>query len=406
MLVEPKVRGFICTTAHPAGCKSEVLRQIAYVKQQKYSSAKAPKNVLVIGASTGYGLASRICSSFGSRAKTLGIFFERPPVAPSKIASAGWYNSVAFEEAAQKEGLFAKSINGDAFSCKVKREAIDIIKNEMGGKIDLVIYSLASPKRTAHGITWQSILKPIGEAYSAKTINIMSGEVSNITLEPASQDEIINTEQVMGGEDWQYWIEDLLKAGVLADGALTVAYSYIGPEMTYPIYRNGTIGKAKEHLEKTSGVLAKIMNAQCNGHALISVNKGLVTQASSAIPVVPLYMSIMYKVMKAKGLHEGCIEQISRLFKTRLYSEQDALAVDDHGRTRLDDWELRHDVQSEVKEIFDKISTTNIEELSDIAGYRDEFYKLFGFNCSDVDYSLEVDIDLNIPSIVLETINS
>jgi enoyl-[acyl-carrier protein] reductase/trans-2-enoyl-CoA reductase (NAD+) len=369
MLVEPKVRGFICTTAHPAGCKSEVQRQIAYVKKHTYNSSKAPKNVLVIGASTGYGLASRVCAAFGFRANTLGVFFERPAAA-NRTASAGWYNSVAFEEAAAKEGLFAKSINGDAFSCEVKREAIEIIKNEMGGKIDLVIYSLASPKRNAHGVTWQSVLKPIGSTYSSKTINIMSGEISNVSIEPATDDEVAHTEQVMGGEDWQFWIEDLLKAGVMAEQAMTVAYSYIGPEMTYPIYRNGTIGKAKEHLEKTARVLDKIMQEQCNGKAIISVNKGLVTQASSAIPVVPLYMSIMYKIMKANDLHEGCIEQMNRLFTTRLYGQD--LMVDEHCRIRLDDWELREDVQEQIKEIFDQINSDNVEQLSDIAGYRDE----------------------------------
>jgi enoyl-[acyl-carrier protein] reductase/trans-2-enoyl-CoA reductase (NAD+) len=403
MLVEPKVRGFICTTAHPAGCKSEVQRQIAYVKKHTYNSSKAPKNVLVIGASTGYGLASRVCAAFGFRANTLGVFFERPAAA-NRTASAGWYNSVAFEEAAAKEGLFAKSINGDAFSCEVKREAIEIIKNEMGGKIDLVIYSLASPKRNAHGVTWQSVLKPIGSTYSSKTINIMSGEISNVSIEPATDDEVAHTEQVMGGEDWQFWIEDLLKAGVMAEQAMTVAYSYIGPEMTYPIYRNGTIGKAKEHLEKTARVLDKIMQEQCNGKAIISVNKGLVTQASSAIPVVPLYMSIMYKIMKANDLHEGCIEQMNRLFTTRLYGQD--LMVDEHCRIRLDDWELREDVQEQIKEIFDQINSDNVEQLSDIAGYRDEFYKLFGFNCAGVDYSLDVEVDLNVPSIPLELVNS
>jgi enoyl-[acyl-carrier protein] reductase/trans-2-enoyl-CoA reductase (NAD+) len=404
MIVEPKVRGFICTTAHPAGCKAEVQRQIAYVKKQHYG-ANAPKNVLVIGASTGYGLASRICAAFGSNAKTLGIFFERPPVAPNKIASAGWYNSVAFEQAATEAGLWAKSINGDAFSCEVKREAMDIIKNEMGGKVDLIIYSLASPRRTAHGLTWQSVLKPIGQAYTSKTVNIMSGEISNISIEPANDEEITHTEQVMGGEDWQFWIEDLLKADLIAEEATAVAYSYIGPEMTYPIYRNGTIGRAKEHLEKTSVTLNALMQEKCNGRALISINKGLVTQASSAIPVVPLYMSIMYKVMKSKDLHEGCIEQISRLFATRLYNDQQPLSLDEYGRTRLDDWELREDVQQEVAKIFADINTANIEELSDIAGYRDEFYKLFGFNCADVDYSQDVAIDINIPSIVVETVS-
>ena len=405
MFVEPKVRGFICTTAHPTGCKSEVQRQISYVKNQNYNiDDKSPKSVLVIGASTGYGLASRICAAFGFKAKTLGVFFERP-AAQNRTASAGWYNSVAFEEAAKKEGLFAKSINGDAFSCEIKREAIDIIKKEMDGKIDLVIYSLASPKRNAHGVVWQSALKPVGEAYSSKTINIMSGEVSNVNIEPATDDEIAHTEQVMGGEDWQFWIEDLLKAGVLSHGALTVAYSYIGPEMTYPIYRNGTIGKAKEHLEKTARVLAKIMQEQCHGDAVVSVNKGLVTQASSAIPVVPLYMSIMYKMMKAKGLHEGCIEQMNRLFKTKLY-HNNPLPVDEHCRIRLDDWELRQDVQEEIEKIFNQINTENVDALSDIAGYRDEFYKLFGFNCQDVDYSLDVDVELNVPSIRLEVANS
>ncbi len=394
MIVEPKVRGFICTTAHPTGCKSEVLRQIKYAKNLKLNYK--PKNVLILGASTGYGIATRIVSAFACKSATLGVFFERAPQ-DGKTGTPGWYNSAAFENEAKANGIYAKSINGDAFSCEIKREVIKVIKEEMGGKVDLVIYSLAAPKRSADNVLWQSVLKPVGDKYSDKTVNIISGQVSNVSIDPASDEEIQGTIKVMGGEDWQYWIEDLIKADVLADNAMTIAYSYIGPEMTYPIYRHGTIGKAKEHLEQTSVVLNKMLQQHCNGKSFVSVNKGLVTQASSAIPVVPLYMSVLYKVMKKHGTHEGCIEQISRLFTDRL--DKDVIPVDNENRIRIDDLELQPEVQAEIEKVWAELTTENLEQLSDIEGYRDEFYKLFGFNCSDVDYTKEVDLAVSIPSI-------
>ncbi len=306
MIVTPKIRGFICTTAHPEGCAANVQSQIDYVKSQP-PLANPPKKVLVIGASTGYGLASRIVPAFGGGAATIGVFFEKPGT-EQKSGSAGWYNSVAFEKAAAKAGLYAKSFNGDAFSTELKTSVIDAIRADLG-EIDCIIYSLASPRRTdpKDGALYKSVLKPIGQSYTQKNVNTDTGEVNSVSIEPAEHDEIINTVKVMGGEDWELWIDALSDAGVLADGFTTVAYSYIGPDLTYPIYTNGTIGRAKEHLETS----AARMDARFGtGTAYVSVNKALVTQASSAIPVVPLYISLLYRVMKEKGLHEGTIEQI------------------------------------------------------------------------------------------------
>lgn len=399
MIVEPKIRGFICTTAHPAGCAARVSQQIDYVLQQGKLPARF-KKVLVIGASTGYGLASRIVASFGADASTLGVFFERE-AADKRTASAGWYNSAAFEQAAHKAGLYARSLNGDAYSLSMKQHVIDCIKQDWDGKVDLIIYSLASPRRQDHeGNVYSSVLKPISNPYHDKTVDIITGVVSEVELNPASAEEVAATEKVMGGEDWALWIEALAQAGVLADNAMTVAYSYIGPEMTYPIYREGTIGTAKEHLERTALNLDKFMAKQCNGRAVVSVNKGLVTQASAAIPVVPLYISLLYKVMKQHNLHEGCIEQIWRLFADFLCAKD--LQLDEKHRIRLDDRELRADVQQEVAKLWQQVQSDNLVQLSDIEGYREEFHQLFGFAVPEVDYSKDVDVNVHIPSIHFE----
>lgn len=391
MIVEPKVRGFICTTSHPTGCAQNVKNQIDYVERTTKNVAKKPKNVLVIGASTGYGLASRIVAGFGFGAKTIGLFFEKP-ASGKRTASAGWYNSTAFEQEAKAAGLYAKSINGDAFSNEIKQQTIDAIKADFEGKVDLVVYSLASPKRKDPNsdTVYSSVLKPVGETITQKTIDVMTGVVSDITIEPATEDEVANTVKVMGGEDWELWLDLLIKEDLLADDAKTLAYSYIGPEMTYPIYHNGTIGRAKEDLDRAAVAINEKLKTHCNGQALISVNKGLVTQASSAIPVVPLYISLLYKVMKQYGNHEGCIEQMQRLFMDRLYS--DNLQLDSAGRIRIDDWELEDKIQAEVKAAWDKVSTDNINELADLEGYRRDFYQLFGFEVDGIDYSLDVEV--------------
>jgi len=394
MIIKPKIRGFICTTAHPEGCTAHVAQQIEYVRS-KGAIPASPKRVLVVGSSTGYGLASRIVPAFGNAAATIGVFFEKPPE-ENRTASAGWYNSVAFERAAHAAGLYAKSINGDAFSDPIKQQVIDLIKADLG-QVDAVIYSLASPRRThpKSGTIHKSTLKPVGASYTNKTVDTDRGTVSDITIEPATEEEIADTSAVMGGEDWEMWIDALQSAGVLAPGALTVAYSYIGPELTWAIYRNGTIGRAKEHLEETAKRLTTKL-APSNGHAWVSVNKALVTQASSAIPVVPLYISLLYKTMKAKGLHEGCIEQIQRMFAERLNS--DFPKVDEGGRLRLDDWEMRADVQEEVAKVWPTVSTETLPSVSDIAGYRQEFLRLFGFGIEGIDYEAESDPMQVLPS--------
>ncbi len=402
MIVLPKIRGFICTTAHPVGCAANVNQQIAYAKQHALKTS-GPKNVLVIGASTGYGLASRIEAAFGAGAKTIGVSYERA-AADKRTATAGWYNTAAFEQAAHQAGLYAKSINGDAFSDEIKQQTIELIKKDWGGKVDLIIYSLASPRRTdpKTGEIYSSVLKPIGKAYRNKTINVMSGEMSEITLEPANEKDIHDTIKVMGGEDWQLWLEALINADLLAKGVKTIAYSYIGPELTFDIYRNGTIGKAKDDLEKTAQELDRQLHAQFQGHAYISVNKGLVTQSSAAIPVVPLYISLLYKIMKEKNLHEGCIEQIVRLFNERLYRADHQVPVDSSGRIRIDDWEMRADVQSEIEKNWRQVDQNNLTQISDLNGYRQEFHQLFGFEMKGVDYSEDVDVEVAIPSLASE----
>lgn len=398
MIIQPKIRGFICTTAHPQGCAQHVNEQIQYVAQAG-SLPNAPKKVLVIGASTGYGLASRIVSAFGGNAKTIGVFFEKEADG-KRTASAGWYNSAGFEKAAHAKGLYAKSINGDAFSDAIKAKTIELIKQDWQGGVDLVVYSLASPRRThpKTGEVFNSTLKPLGKPYTSKTIDVMTGNISDITLEPATEQDIQQTIAVMGGEDWQMWMQALLDAGVLAKGAMTVAYSYIGPQLTYPIYREGTIGKAKNHLEATAKQLNTTL-ASINGQAFVSVNKALVTQASAAIPVVPLYISLLYKIMKEKNLHEGCIEQIWRMFKDRLYTTNGQVPVDAQGLIRLDDYEMQPEVQAEVASLWDTVNTDNIMSLSDLNGYRQEFHKLFGFDVAGVDYAAECEPDVAIESL-------
>ena len=387
-VVKPKIRGFICTTAHPDGCAAHVQEQIDYVKSQP-PLEKGPKRVLVIGSSTGYGLASRIVPAFGGGASTIGVFFEKEP-SGNKTASAGWYNSVAFEEAAKAEGIYARSFNGDAFSSEIKQRVIRAIQHDLG-QVDMVIYSLASPRRTdpETGEVYKSCLKPTGDTYTEMNLNTDKGVLEEVTIEPASEDEIAATVKVMGGEDWKLWIDAMKEADVLADDFKTVAYSYIGPEVTWPVYTDGTIGRAKEHLEATA---ADMNDEHGEKTALVSVNKALVTQASSAIPVVPLYISILYKIMKEKGTHEGTIEQIQRLFADHYDAEQGP-QLDEKGRVRIDDWEMAEDVQAKVKEVWAKVSTENLGELTDFESYQSEFLKLFGFGLDGVDYDAETETD-------------
>ncbi len=389
------MRGFICLTAHPDGAAQSVKNQIAYVKSKGHINGA--KKVLVIGASTGFGLSSRITSAFACDAATIGVFFEKPPV-EGKTASPGWYNSAAFEAEAHKAGLYAKSINGDAFSKEIKQQTIDLIKADLG-QVDLVVYSLASPVRQhpETGVLHRSVLKPIGDTYTNKTVDFHSGKVSEVSIQPAQDGDIENTVAVMGGEDWAMWIDALKAENLLAPGALTLAYSYIGPALTEPVYRKGTIGRAKDHLEATAFEISDKLK-DINGHAYVSVNKALVTQASSAIPVIPLYISLLYKIMKEKGIHEGTIEQMYRLYNDRLYAGA-AVPVDDKGRIRIDDWEMRDDVQAEVASLWEKATSENLTEIGDLQGYRDDFYNLFGFGFEGVDYNAEANEMVKVDSI-------
>ena len=395
MIIEPRMRGFICLTAHPDGAAQNVKNQIEYVKSK--GPINGAKKVLVIGASTGFGLSSRITSAFGSNAATIGVFFEKPPM-EGKTASPGWYNSAAFEKEAHAAGLYAKSVNGDAFSKEVKQQVIDMIKADLG-QVDLVIYSLASPVRQhpETGVLHRSALKPIGGTFSNKTVDFHTGKVSEVSIAPAEQEDIDNTVVVMGGEDWTMWMDALKGAGVLAPGVLTVAYSYIGPALTEAVYRKGTIGRAKDHLEATAFEITDSLK-DIDGKAYVSVNKALVTQASSAIPVIPLYISLLYKVMKAKGLHEGTIEQIQRLYQERLYKGGE-VPVDEKGRIRIDDWEMQDDVQQEVAKLWEKADTDNLSQIGDLEGYRNDFYNLFGFDYKGVDYAADADEMVTIDSI-------
>jgi enoyl-[acyl-carrier protein] reductase/trans-2-enoyl-CoA reductase (NAD+) len=395
MIIEPRMRGFICTTSHPKGCEQNVKNQIEYIKSK--GNIDGAKKVLVIGASTGFGLASRITSAFGSDAATIGVFFEKAP-SEGKTASPGWYNSAAFENEAHQAGLYAKSINGDAFSNEIKKQTLDLIKADLG-QIDLIIYSLASPVRVhpVTGVMHRSVLKPIGSTFTNKTVDFHSGKVSEISIEPCSGDDIENTIAVMGGEDWAMWIDALKAENLLAPGATTVAYSYIGPSLTEAVYRKGTIGRAKDHLEATAFAITDSL-ADINGKAFVSVNKALVTQASSAIPVIPLYISLLYKIMKEEGIHEGCIEQIQRLYQERLYTGNE-VPVDEKGRIRIDDLEMRADVQGKVAKLWIEAVTENLSEIGDLEGYRKDFYNLFGFDVQGIDYKAEANEVVNIESI-------
>lgn len=395
MIIEPRMRGFICLTAHPTGCAQNVKNQINYIKSK--GAIAGPKKVLVIGASTGFGLASRITSAFGSNAATIGVFFEKP-ASEGKTASPGWYNSAAFENEAHQAGLYAKSINGDAFSKEVKQQTIDLIKADLG-QVDLVIYSLASPVRLhpETGVLHRSSLKPIGATFTNKTVDFHTGNVTQVSIEPAVQEDIDNTVVVMGGEDWSMWIEAMKSANVLAPGATTIAYSYIGPSVTEAVYRKGTIGRAKDHLEATAFTISDSLSS-IGGKAYVSVNKALVTQASSAIPVIPLYISLLYKIMKAQGIHEGCIEQIQRLFSERLYIGT-TVPTDDKGRIRIDDWEMREDVQEQVAKLWSEATTESLPNLGDLAGYKQDFLNLFGFGFEGVNYLVDENELVAIESI-------
>lgn len=396
MIIKPRVRGFVCVTTHPVGCEVNVKHQIDYVKREG-AIADGPKNVLVIGASTGYGLAARITAAFGCGAGTLGVFFEREST-EGKTGTAGFHNSAAFHKFAEAEGLYAKSINGDAFSDEIKRKTIDVIKQDLG-KIDLVVYSLAAPRRThpKTGEVFSSTLKPIGKAFTQRGLDTDKVVVKDFTLEAASEEEIAGTVAVMGGEDWQMWIDALDEAGVLADGAKTTAFTYLGEKITHDIYWNGSIGAAKKDLDqKVVSIREKL--AAHGGDARVSVLKAVVTQASSAIPVMPLYLSLLFKVMKEKGTHEGCIEQVYGLYKDSLYNPKPIL--DEEGRLRADYKELETDVQAEVSALWEKVDNDNIDELTDFAGYKTEFLRLFGFEVEGVDYDADVEPHVTIANLV------
>ena len=386
MIIKPMVRSNICLNAHPAGCEKAVLDQIAYVKEKKKKrqSSLGPANVLVLGCSGGYGLASRIVAAFEYGAQTIGLSLERAGT-ESKGGTPGWYNNLAFDKAAAAEGLPCLTLNGDAYSDSVKDEVIQAAK-ERGIRFDLVVYSLASPVRTDPdtGVMYKSVIKPIGSSFTGRTFDPMTGALKEISAQPATEEEIAATVKVMGGEDWERWIAKLAIGGALAEGAITVAYSYIGPDVSQAIYRRGTIGKAKEHLEKTAAALNEKMEL-LEGAAYVSVNKGLITRASAVIPIIPLYLSVLYKVMKKRGTHEGCIEQMERLFAERLYAGA-CIPVDDQNRIRIDDWEMNSEVQAEVAAIMPQITQDNLKELSDFEGYRHDFLATSGFDIAGVDY--------------------
>ncbi len=387
-VIKPRVRGFICVTAHPAGCKANVKEQIKYVKGRG-AIASAPKRVLVIGASTGYGLASRITAAFAGQASTVGVFFEKPPEG-GKPATAGWYNSLAFEQEAKAAGLYAVNINGDAFSHEIKDQTIETIKKDLG-QIDLVVYSLASPRRKhpETGAIHNSVLKPIGQTFTAKTLDTDREVVKDVSIEPATADDIKETIAVMGGEDWEIWMKRLNDAGVLAPGVKTIAYSYVGPEVTWPIYKDGTIGQAKTDVERAAADLNRLL-APLNGKAYVSINQAIVTQASSAIPVVPLYISLLFKLLREQNILEGCIEQIYRLFAEHLYTDK-PLKLDELGRMRVDDLEMRPDIQAAIRELWGTVSTENLKDISDFNVYKKQFLNLFGFEIAGIDYDQPVD---------------
>jgi enoyl-[acyl-carrier protein] reductase/trans-2-enoyl-CoA reductase (NAD+) len=386
MIVKPRARGFICTTAHPVGCAAAVAEQVAHAKGRP-ALGNGPKNVLVVGCSAGYGLASRVSAAFGAGARTLGVSFEKAPT-EKRTASAGWYNNRAFEQQAAEAGLWARTLDGDAFSDEMKQQAIDIAKAEMG-PIDLVVYSLASPVRTDPdtGETHRSAIKPVGDVFHVKTLNVDKPEVHEVDLEPATEEEIAATVKVMGGEDWERWMSALDDAGVLADDCRTVSYTYIGSELTWPIYWHATLGKAKEDLDRAAGAISGRLGR--DGAARVAVLKAIVSQASAAIPVVPLYASILFRVMKERGEHEEIWEHIQRLFETQLYGDE--VVLDDAGRLRVDVPELSDPVQDEVKRRWPLVTTENLDELTDFAGFRADFFRIFGFGVDGVDYDAEVD---------------
>lgn len=395
MIIKPKIRGFICTTAHPVGCEAHVLEQIQYAKAytHQHPLEKGPKKVLVIGASTGYGLASRITAAFGNQAATVGVFFEKEP-SSTHTATAGWYNNKAFEKMAHAQNLYAKSINGDAFSDEIKEQTIRLLKDEIG-PVDLVVYSIASPKRThpKTGYVAKSVLKPIHQTFTGKTLNTDKAEITDISIEPATDQEIADTIAVMGGEDWEMWIQALENANLLAEGCKTIAYTYLGAKPTWAIYGHAAIGKAKEDLDRAARALRTQLAAH-KGNAYVGVMKAIVTQASSAIPIMPLYISLLYKIMKEKNIHENCIEQIVRLFATCLYpsmAEASNCKQDDSQRLRLDDLELRQDVQQAIEKQWELVNTDNLHELTDFSGYQTDFLKLFGFGIPNINYDAEVD---------------
>jgi enoyl-[acyl-carrier protein] reductase/trans-2-enoyl-CoA reductase (NAD+) len=396
MIIKPRVRGFMCITSHPAGCDENVKQQIEYVQSQG-KIAGGPKKVLVIGSSTGYGLASRISAGFGSDAATLGLFFEKEGT-EKKPGTAGWYNSAAYHKYAEHKGLYAKSINGDAFSDEIKQKTIEVIKQDLG-QVDLVVYSLASPRRThpKTGEVFNSCLKPIGKSVTQRGINTDKQIIQDVTLDPATDEDISNTVAVMGGEDWQMWIDALDEAGVLADGAKTTAYTYIGEKLTWDIYWDGTIGQAKKDLD-TRVISLREKLAATGGDARVSVLKAVVTQASSAIPIMPLYLSLLFKIMKADGSHEGCIEQVYGLFRNSLYGSEPTL--DDDGRLRADGLELRPEIQDAVAQLWEQVTTENVSEISDFAGYKSEFLRLFGFGIDGVDYEADVEPQVMIKNLV------
>lgn len=391
MIVKPRIKGFVCITSHPLGCFENVLDQVTYAENNPTTDIKKPKRVLVIGSSTGYGLASRISASFSAKAETLGVYFERPPK-EEKPASAGFYNSLAFNELAKDRQIVSVDVNGDAFSQECKEEVVSKAKDM--GQFDLIIYSLASPRRTdpTDGKTYRACLKPIGSIYKNKTLDTDRQEVKEVVIDPASEEEIFNTERVMGGDDWSSWVNALLEANLLAPECLNIAYSYIGPMVTQPIYRNGTIGRAKEHLEQTGMKLDALLKERVGGRSYVSVNKAVVTQASSAIPVVPLYVSILFKIMKKAGTHEGCIEQTTRLFNQFLYSGNSDVFVDEQNRIRLDDWEMKEEIQNEIIRLWPTVNSENLFEMTSFSDYQAEFLKLFGFGHQRVDYEKDVDL--------------
>ena len=381
MIIKPRIKGFLCTTSHPVGCEQDVRLQIQHVTQAG-EIKDGPKKVLVIGASGGYGLASRISAAFGSGAATIGVFFERPP-ANNRTASAGWYKSAAFTRLATQAGLYAKNFNGDAFAREMKQQVIDLIKKDLG-KIDMVVYSLAAPARQMpDGTLYRSALKPVGEPFEGATIDFNTAELRPISLEPATPEEVSDTVKVMGGEDWEWWIAELLSAGVLAEGCVTTNYTYLGSEVTWPIYYHGTIGKAKEDLDRAARALEGPLDT-IGGHAYVAVMKGLMTQAASAIPGMAIYLSLLFKVMKEKGTHEGCIEQTTRLFRTQLFADCE-MRCDDAGRIRMDELELEEDTQAQVKAKWSEVSNENLDDITDFKGYRQAFLQMHGFDFAGVE---------------------